>query len=277
MSAVQSPISLVLPGSAAPGPPNDAPTGIGAVAGKVQQLLRRLPPTLIVTLLGIALTAWLLPAFTRQWDDRQKAHELKAGLVADMSSATAHALLMGKDAHRTASERRNDWLLASAAVDARLRAYFPASVVAAWETYSYFVDQVVGVNHDHANARLTRAVDWIYANPDGSAGWEPSRRLDPQIGGQAKIALVLLGNHERKTKAPPSASNARKWLATALTSYRGTPAQEQQLAHLVATRDDAGLDVQLMDFEEILATTALKSHLDGYSTSAHDFFHDLVP
>jgi hypothetical protein len=33
---------------------------------------RKVPTSLVVTLLGIALTAWLLPAVTRQWDDRQR-------------------------------------------------------------------------------------------------------------------------------------------------------------------------------------------------------------
>jgi hypothetical protein len=57
----------------------------------------RLPTTVAVTVLGIALSAWLIPAFTRQWDDRQKARELKASLVTEMAAATAAALTSGKD------------------------------------------------------------------------------------------------------------------------------------------------------------------------------------
>jgi hypothetical protein len=36
--------------------------------------------------------------FTRQWDDRQNAHDLQASLVTEMASATAHALIGGEDA-----------------------------------------------------------------------------------------------------------------------------------------------------------------------------------
>jgi hypothetical protein len=53
----------------------------------------RLPTSLLVTLVGLALSAWLLPAITRQWDDRQKAHDLQASLVEDMSTASARALV----------------------------------------------------------------------------------------------------------------------------------------------------------------------------------------
>src|SRR3954465_14347156 len=74
----------------------------GAAAEKKPRLLRRVPTSLIVTLLGIALTAWLLPAFTRQWDDRQKAHELKTALTSQIATATADALIRSKQELRTA-------------------------------------------------------------------------------------------------------------------------------------------------------------------------------
>jgi hypothetical protein len=60
--------------------------------------VRRIPTSLVVTLLGITLSAWLLPAITRQWDDRQKAHELQAVLVANMASASAKALIAAQHA-----------------------------------------------------------------------------------------------------------------------------------------------------------------------------------
>jgi len=56
----------------------------------------RVPATVVVTLVGIALTAWLLPAFTRQWDDRQKERQLKAEIVKEMASATSRALVGGE-------------------------------------------------------------------------------------------------------------------------------------------------------------------------------------
>jgi hypothetical protein len=103
---------------------------------------------LIVTLLGIALTAWLLPAITRQWDDRQKAHELKATLAADLASATARSLVEARAAARAlvpgtapqglaATRRLNDmWLLDRLKIDAKLGAYFsPGAFTASWNDY----------------------------------------------------------------------------------------------------------------------------------------------
>ena len=49
----------------------------------------KVPTSIVVTFLGIALTAWLLPAFTRQWEDRQKARELQAGIADNIALATA--------------------------------------------------------------------------------------------------------------------------------------------------------------------------------------------
>jgi hypothetical protein len=50
-----------------------APEETGAAAEKKRRLLRRVPTPLIVTLLGIGLSAWLLPAITRQWDSAEGA------------------------------------------------------------------------------------------------------------------------------------------------------------------------------------------------------------
>jgi hypothetical protein len=73
-----------------------APAEAGAAAGKKRPLLRRVPTSLIVTLLGIGISAWLIPAFTRQWDDRQKALELKVAVVAQIASATSQALVRSR-------------------------------------------------------------------------------------------------------------------------------------------------------------------------------------
>ncbi len=49
-----------------------APAEAGTAVEKKRPLLRRVPTPLIVTLLGIVLTAWLLPAFTRQWETARR-------------------------------------------------------------------------------------------------------------------------------------------------------------------------------------------------------------
>jgi hypothetical protein len=114
------------------------PAEQAAVAGKKRSLLRRIPTSLIVTLLGIALTAWLLPAFTRQWDDRQKARELKATTITDLSSAVAEAYVdSGRVLYATTADAsrpntqaqhqlQDQWDLARTRLEAQIRAYFPS-------------------------------------------------------------------------------------------------------------------------------------------------------
>ena len=51
------------------------------------------PKTLLFTLFGAALSAWLIPAFTRQWQDRQKEREIKVALVSDIGDSTSDALV----------------------------------------------------------------------------------------------------------------------------------------------------------------------------------------
>jgi hypothetical protein len=103
---------------------------------------RRIPTPILVTFIGIALSAWLLPAFTRQWDDRQKAHELQAAIVTDMASATARMLTRGEERfarqrakglgrrQRAAANegvRSIEWSQASLQLEARLHAYYPSA------------------------------------------------------------------------------------------------------------------------------------------------------
>src|SRR3954452_1663024 len=117
-----------------------APGEAAAAAEPKRPLLRRIPTSMLVTLLGIALTAWLLPAFTHQWDDRQKAQELKTGIVADMASETSRALIAGEAiwSRRKVDKEKalDDWSVASLRLETRLRAYFGPDVVSAWEIYT---------------------------------------------------------------------------------------------------------------------------------------------
>ena len=125
-----------------------APPESGAAAEKKRPLLRRVPTSVIVTVVGIALTAWLLPAFTRQWDDRQKARELKANLVAAMSEAAVKPIVIVRRYYDPYTRRefaaRDDakgaWLLASLQLEARLRTYFSEPIVDAWHSYQQSID-----------------------------------------------------------------------------------------------------------------------------------------
>jgi len=121
--------------------------------GVLTRLLARVPTPLLVAIVGTLVTALLIPAFTRQWQDRQKARELKALVVARINGATADAVINSAfiAANRLPSSsgggfdqeafNRLDlkWRQDGAAIEAQLRAYFPASVVVEWLSYQDLV------------------------------------------------------------------------------------------------------------------------------------------
>src|SRR4051794_9783294 len=174
----------------------------GAAAEKKPRLLRRVPTSLIVTLLGIALTAWLLPAFTRQWDDRQKAHELKTTLVTEMASATAHAVI-GGDAYWSGrpvdmASVLSAWSVASVEMEARLSVYFDANVLTSWQLFSWFVARWDLPPPDRSHQVLAE-VDLV------SAGKANFGNLDPQVRTAIKNLLLIgdnLGNQSLGDRVP---------------------------------------------------------------------------
>lgn len=115
----------------------------------------RVPTPIVVAVLGLVLGSWLLPAFTRQWDDRQKAGEVKASIVAQIASATGRALL---DAHQASitpagmptsrgaiPPAGKEWSVANMEIRARLQAYFGAKAVDHWALVSQYVTSALSV------------------------------------------------------------------------------------------------------------------------------------
>ena len=115
----------------------------------------RVPTPIVVAVLGLVLGSWILPAFTRQWDDRQKAGEVRASIVAEISSATGRALL---DAHQASITTRaapsspvtippagKEWSVANLEIRARLQAYFGSRAVDHWALVSQYVTSSMSV------------------------------------------------------------------------------------------------------------------------------------
>jgi hypothetical protein len=141
--------------------------------GRLLHLVRRwIPRSLVLAIIGIGLSSWLIPAITRQWDDRQRAGDLKAALVADMATATGRAVLDAQAfTYASAGSRPsasanaasvNEWSVAALEIRARLDAYFGPDAVEAWEVVTNFV-----------NATLSRAYG---GNSQSADVFVPGRR-----------------------------------------------------------------------------------------------------
>jgi len=77
---------------------------------------------------------------TKQWDDRQKARELKAGLVESINIATVTAITNSLTLTTSRPDPiLNRWLLSSGVIEAKIRAYFPQELLARWRAFRELV------------------------------------------------------------------------------------------------------------------------------------------
>jgi hypothetical protein len=120
-----------------------------AVQSRWRSLWARMPKPVLMVLFGAAVSAWLVPAFTRQWQDRQKEREIKVALVSEISDSTSDTLFTSQSlagqTRTNGQEEYNriwlDWLGRSAQLEARLEAYFPGqALVGDWHKYSIVVE-----------------------------------------------------------------------------------------------------------------------------------------
>jgi hypothetical protein len=107
----------------------------------------RLPTSVIITVLVAAFSVWVAPAFTRQWDDRQKARELQAEVADQIGIASAEtagglvALVESNRRPQDVQRLRQEWLVNRFRIEARLKAYFPgARVTEVWADYVTLVE-----------------------------------------------------------------------------------------------------------------------------------------
>jgi hypothetical protein len=253
--------------------PEPAPNVAEENAPHAEARRRKVPTSVVVTFAGIALTAWLLPAFTRQWDDRQKAQELKAAIVADMTSATAPALVGGEaiwaDPPRKVNRLKiaNDWARSSLVVEARLRAYLPQRIVAAWQIYTWMVDRFVAGKRGQAQAALLSADKSLHDE-------EQPTHLDPDAASAAAHVLDI----GRLAHRGPSFEAAGRLEQSALLGV------EDALEPYLEISEDASetstvTDVQstIVAFQEELTREVLAAHANGFSTSGRDLLNDLLP
>jgi hypothetical protein len=240
---------------------------------------RRLPTPLLITLIGLALSAWLLPAFTRQWDDRQKARELQASLITQISTATANALIAGRNlvlrpltgprsrAHLISHSAVAAWSSATIRTDARLRAYFPTSVVNSWATYSFDLGVLLEnlsnpVNEGFSDSPIyfPPTIPWprmseVEARPEFQSAFRAQRKIF-----QAEELYL------RHLRLPRSDVDARERRSDLL----GKDALDRVNAYI-------GAETQWLKVEEGINSEILAAHPRGYSTTWSDLVHDLIP
>ena len=247
-----------------------APAEQAVEAETKKRLFHRIPTSLLVTLVGIALTAWLLPAFTKQWDDRQKARELQVSLVSQMSGATARALTEAHDIMVRTSDREagqakggvtsaltaasweptpapeKEWARSSIRIEAQLRSHLGDEPANGWRAYRHVVDRLLAYAAGH------------------------------QFGPQADPYPAPLGDDLGKLN-----DSARQFYRDRLDVVgmlrHSTPGDEDTDLLVGVATELATVQDQALRYEEVLAHQVLNSHVAGYSTSSHDLIQNLIP
>jgi len=213
---------------------------------------RRTPTALVVTLVGLLLSAWLLPALTRQWDDRQKANELKVSLSTAVATADArvmtNVLVMARNTrqgdqrhHRrllVVSPMERDWVVTSSELGARMFAYFPKAAVA-WDSWAYMVDRLIVRASGGRETILDDPADFG-ALDQFPKGWDTGLALSYEDA-QAAVARIMHSDN----------------------------------AHLLS--EIRGEQVWLDGLPEAMLEDIASGHPTGYSTTFGDLLHDLVP
>ena len=208
---------------------------------------RKVPTSVVVTFLGIALTAWLLPAFTHQRDDRQKVRELQAQFADAIAAGTATALAKGSVAasqpSSTIGPRRKaldpietDWEIARTRLQLKLSAYFPQSVVTAWSDFGFEV------------VRFLRVCRYV-----GVPGW------NTDLG----IYLGSLNLTKKQIEEPLGLPGLTISRLLSIPQYRRRGLETIRgfmLAHAARVTE-----------------TMLSAHAAGYSTTKRDLVNDLLP
>lgn len=123
----------------------EAPPNASRSANPPRRWLRPLGVGLLIPVVTIGLTAWILPAAAKQWQDRQRAQELKVELISDIAKANAtlesarlipENLANAGDQQAAARQRSNavllTWYTKSASIDARLHVYFSTRIHNQW-------------------------------------------------------------------------------------------------------------------------------------------------
>jgi hypothetical protein len=119
---------------------------------------------LTVLLVGALISGLLIPAFTRRWQNHQKALEIKTQLVSELSKSIMEIIMAIQFAHIDAKSQKQadfdkayrDWEIESAVVGTKLQAYFPDTIIPTeWTTFSELVTDFYALEGVGLNERST--------------------------------------------------------------------------------------------------------------------------
>lgn len=174
--------------------------GAGAAehAAARRRLWDRVPTPVVVAFLGIVVGSWLIPALTRQWDDRQKANEVRAAVTYEAAAATARALSDAQQASLaglwkgnsapSTSAAAQEWAIASLRIQARLQTYFGRRALERWQLVSRYVSTTLSLAYGDAAGVWTEPID---DSRSATLEAQVQRYWDNRVDSSALAAAIL--------------------------------------------------------------------------------------
>jgi hypothetical protein len=208
----------------------------------------RVPTSVVVTLLGAALTVWLAPAFTRQWEDRQDARDLQA-VFAEQVVVTSFRTI--RDGGRLAYGQGEydavlaQWKETGLTTEVKVKAYFAPPIVSRWRDVVQNVEYFLIVCQDIADARTDSAY--------GRANVTPTEYRHERIRNALALLAPTLEQADRAARQLASDSPSER--ASGLEAVMSWP-----FAKVSAAADEL-----------------LSAHPSGFSTTRSDLLRDLIP
>ena len=140
------------PATAAPSDGTAAPADPVPPEEKPARRRLHVPTSVVVTLLVAALSVWVAPAFSRQFEDRKQARQLQAQVAEQVALATANlgqrintfSLDENLKKSRVPSQSqalKDYWQVKQARIDAKLRVYFSPEMRSMWLRFNNFVQR----------------------------------------------------------------------------------------------------------------------------------------
>jgi hypothetical protein len=233
----------------------------------------RVPTSLLLTVFVALLSVLVAPAVVRQWDDRQKAHELKVALMSEMATATSRALIDAQNAAiqnlyvhlglvpsqlppairlaswRTTPATEMEWARRSTRIEAQLRAYFGHRQADEWRHYRWLVGLLM------SSAAAGRVSD----------AYGEAKDLPPNA---AKIKNEIYSFYANQFELLPYLHN---W------KHRADFLQIELSFFRAVKRGLAEIQYRLLAYEDRLSHEVLASHIDGYSVTRRHLVQDLLP
>jgi hypothetical protein len=133
-------------------PAHDSPGH--ARPSRVRELSNGLAHPFVIAVVIALLGNFLIPNFTRKWQDHQKALEIKTGLVSDMGESISDAVMSGRfisaglvsrsssDPHadqRAFNDGYRAWTTSNASIGAKIQAYFGNDLGSQWRSFANVV------------------------------------------------------------------------------------------------------------------------------------------